>query len=54
MADPSTKFEVSSVSGCGDITWDVCKILKHDHAPFMEDFSSAGWDLLYGKSVYQI
>ena len=46
MADPCTKFEVSSVSRCGDITWGV-KFLNGSpdpvHAPFREDFSSAGW-----------
>jgi len=50
MADLCTKFEVSSVSDCGDITWGV-KFYKgspdHNHAPFREDFSSAGWDLLW-------
>ena len=49
MADPCTKVEVSSISGCGEITRGV-KIQNGspnpDHAPFREDFSSAGWDLL--------
>ena len=42
MADPCTKFEVSSVSRCGEITWDI-KFQNwsadSDHAPFREDFS---------------
>jgi len=52
MADPCTKFEVSSVSRCGtgDITWGV-KFYKGsadpDHAHFREDFSSVGWDLIW-------
>ena len=41
MADPCTKFEVSSVSRCRDFTWGV-KFYKWlpdpDHAPFREDF----------------
>jgi len=44
MDDPCTKFEVYSVSHCGDITWGV---KFPDHAPFREDFSSAEWDLLW-------
>jgi len=44
MADPCTKFEVSSVSRCGDFTWGV-KFYKWspdlEHAPFMGDFCSA-------------
>ena len=49
MADPCTKFEVSSVSRCGDFTWGVKfqnGSADPDYAPFREDFSSAGWDLL--------
>ena len=50
MADPYTKFEVSSISRCGNFTWGV-KFQNpspdHDHAPFMEDFSLAGWELLW-------
>ena len=50
MADLCTKFEVSSTSRFGDITSGV-KFLNGladlDHAPFREDFSSAGWDLLW-------
>jgi len=49
MADPCTKFEVSSISRFRDFTWGV-KFYKGspdpDHASFREDFSSAGWDLL--------
>jgi len=45
MANQCTKFEVFSVSRCGDITWGV-KFYKgspeSDHAAFREDFSSAG------------
>ena len=52
--DPCTKFEVSSVRRCRDITWGV-KFYKGlpdpDHAPFREDFSPAGWDLLWYNSV---
>ena len=48
MAHPCTKFEVSCVSHCGEITWGV-KFQNGspnpDHAPFREYFSSAGWDL---------
>jgi len=50
MADPCTKFEVSSIRRCGDFT---CGgkfkngSADPDHAPFREDFSSAGWDLLW-------
>ena len=48
------KFEVSSVSRYGDITWGV-KFYKGspdtDHAPFREDFSSAGWDWLWKITV---
>jgi len=48
MADPCTKFEVSSFSRCGDITWGV-KFYNGspdpDHAFFREDFSSAGVEL---------
>jgi len=49
MADPCTKFEVSSVSRCGDITGDVkFQNVSHDtdHAPFRNGLTSAGWDLL--------
>ena len=54
MADPCTKFEVSSVSRCGDITWGV-KFYKRspdpDHALFREDFSPSiayfSFELLY-------
>ena len=49
ITDPCTKFEISSISRCGDITWGV-KFYKGspdpDHTPFREDFSSAWWDLL--------
>jgi len=41
MADPCTKFEVSSVSRCGEFTWDV-KFYNgspgRDQAFFREDF----------------
>ena len=41
MADPCTKFEVSSVSRCGDFTWGV-KFYKWspdpEHAPLRGDF----------------
>ena len=41
MADPCTKFEVSSVSRCGDFTWGV-KFYKWspdtERAPFRGDF----------------
>jgi len=41
MADPCTKFEVSSISRCGDFTCGV-KFYKWspnpDHAPFRVDF----------------
>jgi len=41
MADTCTKFEVSSVSRCGDFTWGV-KFYKRspdpEHAPFRVDF----------------
>ena len=50
MADPCTKSEVSSISRCGDITWGVKfqnGLFDPDHAPFREDFSSAGWDVLW-------
>jgi len=54
MADPCTKVEVSSVCRCGDITWGV-KFYNGstdpDHAPFREDFSSAGCDLLWQVNV---
>jgi len=49
-ADPCTKSEVSSVSRCGDITWGVKflnRLFDPDHDPFREDFSSAGWDVLW-------
>ena len=50
MADPCIKCEVSSVSHCGDITWGE-KFYKGspdpDHTPFKEDFSSAGFYLLW-------
>ena len=40
MADPCTKFEVSSFSHCGHFSWDV-KFYNGsadpDHAPFRED-----------------
>jgi len=48
MADPCTKFEVSSTSRCGDFIWGV-KFSNGspdpDHAPFRENFSSTGWNL---------
>jgi len=48
MADPCTKFEVSSTGRCGDFIWGV-KFSNGspdpDHAPFRKNFSSAGWDL---------
>jgi len=37
MADPCTKFEVSSVSRCGEITWG-CKILKRVSWPWPRPF----------------
>jgi len=49
MADPCTKFEVSSVSHCGDISHGVkfYNVSRDpDHAPFGKYFSLAGWDLL--------
>jgi len=50
MANSCTEFEVSSVCRCGDITWGVKFYYKGspnpDHAPFREDFSSAGWDAM--------
>jgi len=49
-----TRFEVSSVSRCGVITWGVKfknGSTDPDHAPFREDFSSAGWDLLWQINV---
>jgi len=53
MTDPCTKFKVSSIS-CGDITRGV-KFENWspdpDHAPFREDFSSAGWNLLWQINV---
>jgi len=56
MADWCTKFEVSSVSRCGDITWGV-KFLNGspdlDHAPFGKIFRRQG-GTCHGKSVYQI
>ena len=48
---PCTKFEVSSVSHCGDITWGV-KFYKvspdPDRAPFREDFSHPACKKLSG------
>jgi len=41
MADQCTKFEVSSVSRCGDFTWGVKfknGLADPDHAPFRKDF----------------
>ena len=49
MADPCTKFEVSSIIRC-DFTWGV-KFYNGsadpDHAPFSEDFLSSEWELLW-------
>ena len=56
MADPCTKFEVFSISRCGDITWGV-KFWNGspdpDYAHFREDFHRQG-GTCYGKSMYQI
>ena len=60
MADPCTKFEVSSVSRWGDITWGV-KFYKRspdpDHALFREDFSPSiayfSFELLYSSNWTQ-
>ena len=53
MADPCTKFEVSSFSRCGDITRGV-KFQNGspnpDHAPFREAFLQQG-GTCYGKSM---
>jgi len=55
MAEPCTKFEVSSVSRCGDITWGV-KFYKgspdHNHPLSGKIFHQQG-RTCYGKSMYQ-
>ena len=54
MADPCTKFEVSSVSRCRDFTWGV-KFYKWlpdpEHAPFREDFFIGRVGLAMAKST---
>jgi len=54
MADPCTKFEVSSVSRCGDITWGVkfYSILTLTTPLSGKIFHRQG-GTCYGKSVYQ-
>jgi len=51
MTNPYTKFEVSLsiyiyIALAVPEIFMGCKILNPDHAPFIEDFSSAGWDWL--------
>ena len=57
MADPCTKFEVSSVSRCGDFTWCV-KILQVVTWPWTRPFQGRFFrrqaGTCYGKSVYQV
>ena len=47
VANPGTKFKVSSCSRCRDISRGR-NIIKcdPDHAPFRDDLSSTGWDFL--------
>ena len=53
MADPCTKFEISSVSHCGDITWGVNFYKGSPNPDHGKIFHRQG-GTCYGKSVYQI
>jgi len=48
VANSRAKFEVSCCSRCRDISGGVNSTMSRDpdHAPFRDDLSSAGWDLL--------
>ena len=55
MPNQCTKFEVSSASRCGDITWGVKfenGLFNLDYAPFREDFFRQG-GTCYGKPMYR-